>query len=169
MTIKDKILYFLRERGISREVFYQNTGLSPSNFKGIALKSELGGDKIVRILSVYKEMSPDWLLLDNGSMLRGGITDDVISAKHDSVQTEESFVYKMYKEKDDETKTLIKQNAILEERIRQLEADNESLRNQVGADKITDTFTDISSEDYEEDYIPVKRPSDSKRPSAGKV
>lgn len=169
MTIKDKILYFLRERGISREVFYQNTGLSPSNFKGIALKSELGGDKIVKILSVYKEISPDWLLLDNGSMLRGDITNDVISAKHDFVQTEDSFIYKMYKEKDDETKTLIKQNAILEERIRQLEADNESLRNQAGADKITDTFTDMPSEDYEEDYPPVKRPSDSKRTSAGKV
>lgn len=44
------------------------------------------------------------------------------------------------KEKDDENKTLIKQNAVLEERIRQLEADNESLRSQSGADRITDTF-----------------------------
>jgi len=169
MTIKDKILYFLKERGISREVFYQNTGLSPSNFKGIALKSELGGDKIVKILSVYKEISPDWLLLDNGSMLRSDITNDVISAKPNSVQMEDSFIYKMYKEKDDENKTLIKQNAVLEERIRQLEADNESLRSQSGADRVTDTFTNLPLVDYEEDCPPVERPSSSKHPLAGKA
>jgi hypothetical protein len=32
--------------------------------------SELGSDKIVRILQLYPELSPDWLLLGNGVMIR---------------------------------------------------------------------------------------------------
>lgn len=70
MTIKNRILYFLKEIGIPREEFYKTTDLSPSNFKGIALKSELGGEKIVKILSIYRQISPDWLLLGEGPMLR---------------------------------------------------------------------------------------------------
>lgn len=70
MTIKDKILAFIKEKGLSREEFYRETGLSASNFKGAAMKSELGGDKIVKILTTYKDLSPDWLLTGEGSMLR---------------------------------------------------------------------------------------------------
>lgn len=70
MTIKSKILYFLKELGIPREEFYKTADLSPSNFKGVALKSELGGDKIVKILTTYRQISPDWLLLGEGPMLR---------------------------------------------------------------------------------------------------
>ena len=70
MTIKDKILAFIKEKGLSREEFYRETGLSASNFKGAAMKSELGGDKIVKILTTYKDLSPEWLLTGEGSMLR---------------------------------------------------------------------------------------------------
>ena len=70
MTIKDKILAFIKEKGLSREDFYRETGLSASNFKGAAMKSELGGDKIVKILTMYKDLSPDWLLLDEGEMIK---------------------------------------------------------------------------------------------------
>ena len=44
---------------------------------------------------------------------------------------ETSFIYSMYKEEREEVKTLLKQNGILEERIRQLEDDNRLLRDQV--------------------------------------
>lgn len=79
MTIKDRILTFLKEQGISREDFYRSTELSASNFKGAALKSELGGDKIVKILTAYNILSPEWLLMGNGSMLRadGGYTKSI--------------------------------------------------------------------------------------------
>lgn len=90
MTIKERILSFLKEQGISREEFYRDTELSASNFKGAALKSELGGDKIVKILTSYKILSPEWLLMGEGSMLR---TDSVqqptepssVSASSDAV------------------------------------------------------------------------------------
>ena len=118
------------------------------------------------VFSKCENINLDWLLTGRGSMFRD---DGSVRTREESIDTESSLVYKVYKEKDDENKTLIKQNAVLEERIRQLEADNESLRSQSGADRITDTFTDLPLVDYEEDYPPVERPSSSKHPLAGKA
>lgn len=75
MTIKEKILSFLKENNISQLDFFDKTGISPSNFKGKAKESELGGDKIVKILTTYKNLSPDWLLMDEGEMERTPLCD----------------------------------------------------------------------------------------------
>jgi len=72
MTIKARILSYIKEKGISREEFYREIGLSASNFKGAALNSELGGDKVAKILSTYRCISPNWLLLGEGPMLHSG-------------------------------------------------------------------------------------------------
>lgn len=68
--IKERILTFLAQKGITKAQFYKETGLSDANFKGIGLKSELGGDKIVKILSIYPDISADWLLMGLGEMLK---------------------------------------------------------------------------------------------------
>lgn len=52
---------------ITKEKFFKDTELSASNFKGKGAKSELGGDKIVKILTVYPNLSPKWLLTGEGS------------------------------------------------------------------------------------------------------
>lgn len=70
MTVKYKILSFLEKTGTPKEDFYKKIGVAPSNFKGIGLNSGLGGDKIVKILTLYPELSADWLLRDEGEMLR---------------------------------------------------------------------------------------------------
>lgn len=70
MTIKGKILHFLQSQGISREVFYRDTGMSASNFKGVAMQSELGGDKIAKILTCYPQLSADWLLTGKEPMIK---------------------------------------------------------------------------------------------------
>lgn len=72
MTSKDRILLFIKEIGVTQTEFYNIIGVSASNFKGEAKKSELGGDKIAKILSTYPMLSPDWLLLGTGDMLRDG-------------------------------------------------------------------------------------------------
>lgn len=75
MTIKEKILSFLKENNISQLEFFDKTGISPSNFKGKAKESELGGDKLVKVLATYKNLSPDWLLMDEGEMERIPLCD----------------------------------------------------------------------------------------------
>lgn len=91
MTIKDKILAFIKEKGLSREEFYRETGLSASNFKGAAMKSELGGDKIVKILTTYKDLSPDWLLTGEGSMLRTDEKTDNTPVAHHAEDANEGI------------------------------------------------------------------------------
>lgn len=70
MTSKDRILIFLQKTGIKKTEFFKLTGISPSNFKGQAMQSELGSDKIANILTIYSQLSPDWLLLGTGDMFR---------------------------------------------------------------------------------------------------
>ena len=70
MTIKDRILAFLKENKIKQADFYANTGISASNFKGEAKKSELGSDKIAKILTLYPNLSSEWLILGKGEMMK---------------------------------------------------------------------------------------------------
>lgn len=120
MTIKGRILTFLKEQGISREDFYRNTELSASNFKGVALKSELGGDKIAKILTTYKELSPEWLLIGEGSMLKQNVLNDkntdntLVSNDKDRQnkrinQEEISYIYKIYQEEREEKKKMLEE------------------------------------------------------------
>lgn len=69
-TIKDRILTFLESEGIKKADFYSTTGISDSNFKGKNLSSQLGGDAIVKVLTLYPNLSADWLLVGAGSMLK---------------------------------------------------------------------------------------------------
>lgn len=69
LTIKDKILTFLQEKGIKKADFFEQMGIQPSNFKGKNMQSQPGGDMLVKILSIYPDLSADWLLRDKGEML----------------------------------------------------------------------------------------------------
>ncbi|MCJ8155689.1 hypothetical protein MKJ01_18195 [Chryseobacterium sp. SSA4.19] len=71
-TIKDRILLFLEKKKIKKEAFYKVTGLSASNFKGIALKSDLGVEKVAKIITVYPELlmpeNLNWLITGKGAL-----------------------------------------------------------------------------------------------------
>ena len=73
-TIKGRVLYFIEEQGIVKEDFYRKTTIAPSNFKGKGVESELGGDKLVSILTSYPEIDPNWLMLGEGDMLKTGLS-----------------------------------------------------------------------------------------------
>lgn len=72
LTIKDKILSFLKEKGIKKADFFKEMGIESSNFKGRNLQSQPGGDMIVKVLSIYPDLSADWLLRDKGDMIDPG-------------------------------------------------------------------------------------------------
>lgn len=71
-TIKDRIFIFLEKSNIKKETFYKETGMSSSNFKGAALKSDLGVDKLVKILNIYPELQDRenlyWLVIGKGNL-----------------------------------------------------------------------------------------------------
>ena len=66
--IKRRILEYLKINGISKASFYEASGIAASNFKGAGAVSELGGDKIVKILTLYKDLNANWLLTGRGNI-----------------------------------------------------------------------------------------------------
>jgi phage repressor protein C with HTH and peptisase S24 domain len=68
--IKGRVIQFIENQHIEKQEFYKKTDLAASNFKGMGAKSELGGDRIVKILAAYPEISPEWLLQGIGNMIK---------------------------------------------------------------------------------------------------
>lgn len=65
--IKKNILYFLDSKGITKYKFYQDTGIT----RGILDQNNgMSEENIARVLAYYSEISPDWLILGRGDMLR---------------------------------------------------------------------------------------------------
>lgn len=75
-TIKSRILHFIEKKDIKKGDFFEEIGISASNFKGDGLKSEIGGDKIVKILTFFPDLSSDWLLLGKEPMLRSQVKEE---------------------------------------------------------------------------------------------
>ncbi len=68
---KERILQYLKYKGISIRKFSEKISISPSNFNEKNMISSLSGDILSRILTVFEELNPDWLMLGKGEMLRG--------------------------------------------------------------------------------------------------
>ncbi len=66
--IKRRIFEYLKIKGISKTSFYEVSGIAASNFKGTGATSELGGDKIAKILTLYEDLNADWLLTGRGNI-----------------------------------------------------------------------------------------------------
>lgn len=68
--IKERLLQFAKEQKLVMMDFYKKISVASSNFSGKGGESALSTDKIVYILTIYPELSADWLLLQKGEMLR---------------------------------------------------------------------------------------------------
>jgi hypothetical protein len=73
-TIKKNILLFVENQGFKKEEFFNNIGVSYSNFKGKSLNSEISADKLVTILTKFPNINSDWLLTGKGEMLKQKLT-----------------------------------------------------------------------------------------------
>ena len=81
-TQKDRILQFIEYKGISKNKFYNETGIS----NGILdKKSGLSMDTIEKFYSTYPEINPEWLLTGKGEMLKSGNTNTE-TGKEESVK-----------------------------------------------------------------------------------
>ena len=81
-TQKDRILQFIEYKGIGKNKFYNETGIS----NGILdKKSGLSMDTIEKFYSTYPEINPEWLLTGKSEMLKSGNTNTETS-KEESVK-----------------------------------------------------------------------------------
>jgi len=69
-NVKERVLHLSDYKGISRELFFDTLGLSYGNFKGKAKEKALSSETLAIIVAAFPDISTDWLLTGNGSMLR---------------------------------------------------------------------------------------------------
>lgn len=69
-NIKERILYFAKNKGIAIEMFLSTIGMTYGSFKGKAKGGTLNSDAIANILTSYPDIDPEWLLTGKGEMLK---------------------------------------------------------------------------------------------------
>lgn len=110
--IKERLINYLKISGISKKDFSEKTGISLWNITGKSVKSELGGEQISLIIGNYPNISPDWLLLGKGEMLRekcenvGGEGRGFVKIPTDVWETMQIWTESL-KRKDDQISQLI--------------------------------------------------------------
>lgn len=103
-SIYQRITEFCEYKNLSQRELCKACNLTFSTFSAaVRRKSSLNVSVIVNILSVYSELSPDWLLLQKGSMLRDKL----------ELSAEQSII----KELLDRNEKLIQENAVLKYRL----------------------------------------------------
>lgn len=136
--LKCRILQFIELKGITKYECYKNTGITNGV---LSQPNGLSEDNLLRFLSYYKEVNPTWFLTGQGPMLL-----DEQPTELSPVSSTENILYKMYKEKDEEVKTLTEQLGVLKHTIQALEDKIMGLNISAGQDTpVTVTPTSGSS------------------------
>lgn len=68
-NVKERVLKIPDFKGISKEFFFEDLGISYGNFKGKAREKSLSSDTLATIVAKYPEVNPVWLLTGKGEML----------------------------------------------------------------------------------------------------
>lgn len=109
---------YITKSGLSFNKLATELGLSNSYFsKMVKNNGSIGSDILEKILRIYPNVNPTWLLTGKGSMLHEEEQPFYISVPNDS------SVYQLYKEMEAKADRLLKENADLKNEIRRLEAD----------------------------------------------
>ena len=77
-NIKERVLYISESKGITREKFFEDLGITYGNLKGKAKEKALSSDVLAKIITKYPEISSEWLLTGNGEMLKSEGATEVI-------------------------------------------------------------------------------------------
>ena len=129
-VIKKRILEFVEKQKIGKYNFYGKAGLSQSNFAGKSMLSALSSAKITEILMLFPELSPDWLLLGKGEMLRKNDVENAV----DGMVPEKIFL------------ELLEKNEELNRHIGRLEAELEHCKKAVAPQAEHATFAVAAGE-----------------------
>lgn len=89
-NIKERVLQIAEYKGVAKEKFFEQLGVTYGNFKGEAKKKALSSDTLATIVSIYPDINTDWLLMGLGSMLKETKslkTDSSLSKSTNNVHT----------------------------------------------------------------------------------
>lgn len=109
ISSKERILYYIENKNISKNKFYTLTGVS----NGVLdKKSELSISTIEKIYYTFPELSLEWILFEKGEMLRENIEKN---------QQNGGISEKIFRE-------ILEENKMLNREIGRLEAEVEQLK-----------------------------------------
>lgn len=99
-NIKERALQIAKNQHIAYEKFSENIGMTYGSFKGEAKKTPLNSDAIEKILTIYNNINPEWLILGIGNMIKVNILpstenkkleDEKVIINSDTPHTIEAF------------------------------------------------------------------------------
>ena len=77
--ILERLKEYIDYKGISIAAFERSIGMANASFgKSLKRHGSIGTDKLENILSVYKDISPQWLLLGKGGMIKEDKQGEVV-------------------------------------------------------------------------------------------
>ena len=121
--ILERIKQYIDYKGISISAFEKSIGMGNASFgKSLKKGGAIGTDKLENILSIYPEISPNWLLTGTGEMLRSvDITFEPEDQKTlvdlvSSQKNERQFLKDKLEEKDKIISDLSRTNLLLVEK-----------------------------------------------------
>lgn len=80
--ILERLKEYIDYRGISVAAFERSIGMANASFgKSLKNKGAIGTDKLEKILSIYPEISPVWLMTGEGDMLKTKRTPENLQAQ----------------------------------------------------------------------------------------
>src|SRR5574344_1704379 len=86
--IKERILQIIETKGVTKEKFFKEIGMTSANFRGKALKTPLNSTAIENIFAIYPDISAEWLLTGEGNIFKDdNNTALAIPATEDDIKT----------------------------------------------------------------------------------
>ena len=95
MTIKERVMYVLEYKGIAKENFFTEIGMTSANFRGSAKHTPLNSTAIANIFTAIPDINLTWLITGKGEMLDNG--------------SSKKIEYNFTKEHIEQSVTLVKQ------------------------------------------------------------
>lgn len=121
--VLERIKEYIDYKGITIAAFERSIGMSNASFgKSLKNKGAIGSDKIENILSIYDDLSPDWLLTGKGNMLKG-----VVEQPPSPQQSNEKEPTQLLNQLLDTIKGQAEEIGQLKEQVRQLTIEKERL------------------------------------------
>lgn len=132
--IVERLKQYIDSKGITISAFEKSIGMGNASF-GRSLKNNgaIGTDKLEKILNVYPDISPEWILTGNGTMLREERKklepDDQehLIEVFKKCNEELAELRKAMTDKDKQLSDLIKMNLLLLEREKEAPGTHENL------------------------------------------
>ena len=81
-VIKQNILLFIERQDISKYELYKKTGISNGT---LSQKGGMSEENIIKFISVYREVSAEWLLTGKGEMLKSSVQNIVQNSGKNSI------------------------------------------------------------------------------------